>query len=240
MTRDELAYLASAPKQLVEIHRGGKTFPGREALGRLLTDQKMNRAWLEVKKRIDNEAQWKPLWNEITRFMYSAKKVPVTRREKQQKFHRIAKQANGLSKAILEGPLDLDLYELFHPDVLRILGIPNWFDLDEYQRFQFGYHLSRIWPTVPELLMELRARAEKLAAEELTKEHLVERVTRSREPRFFVLLLHRFFQNRFDSDLFGTLAKFATVIYQEEITKQTAVNWVKHKSTYKADTDPTL
>ena len=219
-TQSGSKYLKSAPKPLVTRHESRQNFPGRDILGRLLTDPRMSRSWTVLRSRVTKPSQWERLWKEITLILRRAREEPKTRRKEQTPLLKIAKQADALAHSIEGGSLDLPAYQLFPDEVMSILGVSNWASLDDFERATIAQDLLWEWPTAPELLTELAAYARHLATEKTTEKRVVERATRDRESLYFVRDLGAFFNSEYDTPLYGTIARIASVVLGRKVTKK--------------------
>lgn len=226
-------YLSSAPKALIAHYEQRQSFPGREILGRLLTEQQMRRSWTELGRHIASSTQWKKLWREIVWARYSARvdsqlhpPNEKARTKQKKQLRTIAKNANKLADALVDGPLDVRAYDLFPHDVMRILGVTNWPELTSLQRADAAWELLREWPTAPELLRELAALAKRLADEVMTRGPVM-RTTRDREVRYFASVLCTYLKDTYDVLLCSTVANIASVVFGRPITKKLVENAAK-------------
>ena len=73
------AYLQSAPAPLVALHEGRQSFPGRNILGRLLTDRRMQRPWTVLSRNVSSVSEWERLWKEITLVLRRAREERESR-----------------------------------------------------------------------------------------------------------------------------------------------------------------
>jgi len=180
----------------------------------------MSRSWTVLRSRVTKPSQWERLWKEITLILRRAREEPKTRRKEQTPLLKIAKQADALAHSIEGGSLDLPAYQLFPDEVMSILGVSNWASLDDFERATIAQDLLWEWPTAPELLTELAAYARHLATEKTTEKRVVERATRDRESLYFVRDLGAFFNSEYDTPLYGTIARIASVVLGRKVTKK--------------------
>jgi len=213
-------YLKSAPTTLVALHSDRQNFPGRKILGCLLSDIRMQRAWTELGKRVEEKAEWERLWKEICYILKQARKGQTLRSEEKKPLLDIANKANSLSQSIREGPLDLRSYELFSDEVMNILGVTNWEHKDSLRRSVIAHELLKEWPTVPEMLAELASRAQHLSEDAMTKDRVVERRTLDYENLYFVRALVAYLERTYQAKLCGTVARITNVVLESEINSK--------------------
>jgi hypothetical protein len=210
-------YLESAPPHLISIHRGRKRFPGRKILECLLTDTSMKRSWIFLGKHIKTNQEWERFWKEIAYILRCARKKPTKRSEKEKVFLNVAKKTRSLEELIEGGVLDIRVYELFPDEVMGILGIPNWKTLGSLERADCANKLLIEWPTVPEFLYELSARAEKIAGEAMTETRVIEQVSLTYEARYFARSLVAYLNRTYQVKLCGSVAKVTNAVLNSNI-----------------------
>ena len=219
-------YLASAPAVLVELHRSGAAL-GRKILGDLLTDEAMLTGWKVLARRVKRDEAWTNLWNEIRWNVRVAKAEPISREQERDTLLCIKSQALQLVKSVNAVDIgDFRAYELFPPEVMSILGIPNWPSLNRLERARSAFRLLLEWPSVAEALETLADSATELADLAMRTKRS-ERKTRDQKPRRFARGLCAYLMTTYEYRLYGTVANIASVIYKSKIAKSQVENWVK-------------
>jgi len=207
-----LTYLPTAPAALIALHKRRLIRKEYATLERLLTDQRMKRPWRYIEKRISTRSQYMELWQEITYRLQESRgaKLGESRARKRARLERIAKQVRLLVAELVDGPLDLRVYEYFPPEVMEILGAPKWRPLDTHQRRSFADSLLREWPALPEILDQLEARALRLANEARSETRTVERSTRDRQTNYLFRTLNEYFRDKLGGPMHSCVAAIAS------------------------------
>jgi hypothetical protein len=237
-------YLDTAPPTLIDWHQRHLINKGRDILERLLTDPHMSTAWVKLAKKINTDDEWQRLFQEIIYIKHQAIHIlptrgrksklkeikEFTRAEKHEYFLKISEQARRLANTLQGGPLDLLAYEFFPADVMSILGVPNWSQLDTSEgRVNAGHSILPIWPSLPELLMGLEAQAKTLAEEANTEMRYVERIKGKAEKRYFVLGLADYFRQQFGKPMASEVTDIATIGLKYDIDLDFVEKAIKRK-----------
>lgn len=249
-------YVNSAPQSLIDWYKTGTIRKGRNFLERLITYPAMNLAWRELSKRkpkknhatkLDNivyigSKSSKPvvlyrnekedyatkLFKEIVSIeQQSRKPVVLLRSEEKKKFLTIAEQAQKLTEAIAEGPLDRPLFEYFSAETMHTNGIVNWDDKSRMERGNLSYGLLTEWPLLVEILRTLESQALKLGDEAMKQHRLVERQKKDYRQLYFVRALAEYVKNEYSSPLYGTVARISSVVLGVNLTKEAVAMRVK-------------
>jgi hypothetical protein len=224
-------YLPTAPATLIDLHENRRIGKEYETLGRLLTDKRMERPWLQIGKRISTENQYMNLWQEIAYHLHMSRRVKSreSRADRRARFQRIARSVRLLATAIMEGPLDSRIYEYFPADTMEFLGAPNWPSLDPQQRRSFAASLLPEWPALPEILNQLEARAVRLASNALTETRVAERRTRGQVENYFICSLSTFFRENLSGPMDRSLAAIAGVVLEKDIGLEAVKQALRHQ-----------
>lgn len=219
-------YLPSAPEDLVIAHRERQIGKGYRQLELLVTHPDMERAWQELSKRTkpDDKSYGMRLFTEIVAILHWARPTTLRlrRAEERSKLLAIAKQAEALAKAIESGPFDMQAYELFPADVMKINGIADWSTRGGLSRAALAHDLLPTWASFPEMLRELAARAQIQAHEAMSRPRVVDRQvdTEAYRQLYFVRVLMGFMAKEFGSPLYGTVARIASAVLESGFTKE--------------------
>jgi hypothetical protein len=230
----DIRWTSNAPRELISLH--GRIGQGRDVLGRLLQDPRMNRAWVEIDKRIDKRAKapggvpsreaYQRLWGAIFYAWSKANQAEQRRkagailphRERRDQCLEVADIASRLAKHLEDGPLDLCAHELFPEAVVRLARAGN---------FQSrGYDVAQQaleWTTFHDLLLELERRAQAEAA----RPPVVAKVTGEFESNYFIRPLAQHFEHYFGGTMDASLAAITTVVRDRKASKELTANDVK-------------
>ena len=110
---------------------------------------------------------------------------------------------------------------------MALLGAANWEDLDALQRSDVANSLLAHWPATSEILHQLEWQAEARAHNAMQAPRLLERSTRDAAAIIFVRKLSAYFQRRFGSPLYGSVAAIAQSCLEKPVSKSFVVNAVK-------------
>jgi hypothetical protein len=194
-------WVSSAPGELIIIHGGmGK---GRDVLGQLLKDPRMNRPWRQIGKCIDErrEAGGMPkhqtydrLWNAILSSLAQTNwnSKPDVRADKKAKCLKIERMATQLVERITDSPLDVCVHHL------RL-----WPDVDRGDRVG-----DEDWTPLRELLDKLAL----MARAQATTSRLVQRETARTRANYFIRKLAPYFIHHLGRPMNAALATIATVV----------------------------
>ena len=157
----------------------GEVGKNRKLLDRLcavqVPDHPLNVAWRRLAKHLETEAACHRLWGLISDAYSSARREPQLR-ARQAAVAEIAAAAEAL-RSLVEGDVDFDrLVHVFFPaDLIRRVGAvadtvdPPW------QLGSPGEHAGS-WPSLTEVLTEIRDRAVALQPRQAMREHLAGRM----------------------------------------------------------------
>lgn len=206
-----------APRELHELRQ--RVHKGAAILDRLLSDKKMRRPWLEIDKRIkaSRDVAYQRLWGELVTLLQRSKKTEPSRADVKKEWHGVATKASELAALVRNGRLDLRAFRFYTDDVARMVFSKKWRELDQWQQQDIAYRMAIEWPTLPELLDELAAKAKDLADSAMKEPRLVERTTRDRQLNYFIRGLANYFKANFGGTMNGTLAAIASVVFERNI-----------------------
>jgi hypothetical protein len=218
MTQGSTAYVQSAPRTLIAFHRRS-TGSGRDLLGRLLSDDCMQRPWRVLERRIKNEHDFIRLWSDIRSAVLRSRRPLPGRSAVRDAYLEIAEHTRRLAETIKSGPLDVLAFELFSLEDIRLLGISDWPEEDALQRNERAHTLLSHWPSSVDLLCGLAYQAEKQAVNAMQSARPVERKTRDSQAIFLARVIATNFRRRFGQPLYGTVAGIVQVIIRKPVTK---------------------
>lgn len=228
------AWLPTAPKNLINAYETKKIGIGQDILERLLSDPQMSSVWTQLTISKANSTRWIMVFGNIV----SAKgksntaagshkpgkptKLRQTRSDESDKYKMLAGKFAELAKEIdsnrirnklPKGPLlDLPLYEYFPEDVLKALHVKNWEGMHSFERDAVVPQLQGIWPTAPELLRGIAARASRLADDAMTAPRPDDRKKGDIAARTFIWHLANSVQPQFNAPILKEIGMIATVV----------------------------
>lgn len=200
----------NAPGRLVRAYENREIGNGRAILERLLRDERMRFAWVEIVRHVHDDEQWLLVWSAIAHAKLKsnqAGKLRKQRGDERDAYLALAGKFADLAKKIENGPLDVRAYELFPQDVL---GASHVATMDDARR------LLPCWPTASELLRGLEEHASMLAALAMSKPRADDRGSGNVAARTFVWYLGQDFSAMFGTPMLGTLAKIADVTFNRD------------------------
>lgn len=221
--------LPSAPSRLVYLL--GRIGKGDQILQRLLTDKRMGRPWIYLRKKLIKPAAFDKFWGEIvTRYQFSGEQSGDKRRlrsDEKKHFLQIAKNVENLRKAIENKQLHKPAYHFFPNDFCVIAFSANWANLNDFERDQIAP--SAYWPSMPEVLDGLAERAKLLAQEAMTRPVLAERKTRDQRLRFFAQALTEYLRKVTGGPMNGCVAAVTSVVFQRHVGEKEIKQLLRHQ-----------
>lgn len=216
---NKMVYVKNAPPVLVAMYEARHAFPGRSVLGRLLTDERMNRPWRELYRKIKLDSEWERLWKEIAFLVMQHRKPYKSKADRTKRLKEISKLTHKLQKLVVDTDLDLPLFYLMSDDVMAANGIHDWLSYDEHARTDIAYHLLPEWPLTSDVLDGLAFRSEVAAA--VSKRTPMYSRTLIGPAREFAASLVMYLLRSHGARLNGTVAKIAQVALEVPIDKKT-------------------
>lgn len=225
------SYVKSAPRTLIDWYDSKKILKGRALLERLVTHVDMEPAWRALSKHAKSSDYERRLFREIVFIEQASRKHSAKlRTDERDEYLRIAEQAEQLSKAIANGPLDKLLFEYFSSETMETNGIAGWENLDGITRVSLAHKSQPEWPPIVDMLDALGLQARKLAKDAMSKFRLVDRAPRRTEDfrkLYFVRALATYIASEYDRPLHSTVANITNAILDAGVIASDVAKLVK-------------
>lgn len=212
-------WVKSAPQYLIDGYiecRFGNN--ARPIFKRLLCDERMKHAWIELARNAMSDKQWLDVWRSIAsaKAQSNKTKLRLSRSDTRDKYLLLKKKFCDLADAIENGLLDVPAYDVFPQDALDILGLPKLKAQNGPQRATLASGILSCWPTTPELLRGLESLASNLAISAMQDARADDRSGPTIKARVFVSHLGERFNYMFGRKLLGTIASITDVVFNSE------------------------
>lgn len=147
-----------------------------------------------------------------------------------QDVRKASRRKVGIHHPAVSRSLDRLAFEFFpHSDAIQAFQSPQWPTLRSSERSHLARTFLRPWPSMSNLLRELAMRALHESHTIRNTPRLVDRTRQDSHVSVFIRHLYRaFFQPLLDGQMAGTLAHIASLVLQEDVTRETVVKILRH------------